>query len=301
MKLTDVIEENYEKIDKKEITKIKVEKNQTTEALLKLFSEYLVYERSRMGKNFDPKAEFPFLHWLYPKIVPFLENINPEEIMNISTCLGESKYEEHLRSAGTFLTALINVHYESTNEDVEYKIITSHLENKIANIGRGSKAKIRVYGNGGSCLGMQLAGGTITVEGDCDSEVGLGMSGGMIFISGNVHKNIGAYMSGGTITISGNVGKNVGDNMTNGKITIKGNVKDQLAFKMDGGVINVYGNAGECIGIQMTNGTVYLHGTFEHISKPDFINGKIYHQGKLIHSGWKQFFKNGKKMLKSIF
>ncbi len=300
MKLTDIIDDNYKNTDAKIVETIRVEKTALTEALLNIFSEYINYEKVRLGKNFDPNISYPFLQYLYSRTKPFVKEITPVEITKLSVCLGESKYAEHIQSCGTFLTVLINIHQDYTNQDIEYKLITNHLENKIKNIGIESKAKIQVYGDGGSCLGVRLNGGTITVNGNCQDEVGMNMNKGSIFISGNVHAGVGTGMSDGTITISGNIEKDIGEYMTGGTVIIKGNVKKKLAYKMNGGIIHAYGNAGESIGLEMTKGTVYLYGTYEHVSE-SFISGKIYHKGKLINSGFKQFVKNGELFVKSMF
>ncbi len=299
MKLTDVIEEHYEKIDKETITKIKIEKSHTTETLLNIFLEDIKSKKNElmMKSSLD---SFTLQSFWSTRIEPFIKDITPEEITKISICLSDFQNEENFSAAGIFLTALINTHSQHTDVDVEYKIITSHLDTILLKIGEENEARIRVCGNAGSFLGMHQRGGIITVEGDCHSEVGYAMYGGMITVQGNVHENVGSHMSGGTITISGNVEKDVSEYMTGGIVIIKGNVKNGLAEMMKGGEIHVYGNAGKDVGTGMRRGTMYLHGTYENISN-EFRGGKIYHQEKLIDSSLKQLAKKGVNLVKDMF
>ncbi len=292
MKLTNIIEENYEKIDPKKIDELILSKNGITEKLLTLFSEESRKNHTLLDLN-------KINNLLGVLIRPLIQDITPEEITRISTCISAFQETKESKITGFFLTKLINEHHEYAKKNIEYTLITSNFNTDVTGIGYQNRARIRVCGNGGNLLGHIMEEGSIHVEGNCIQSVGLYMHGGKISITGNVKSVVGAGMNNGEIHIFGNVEKNVGEQMRNGTITIQGNVTDLLAQKLECGTITVYGNAGKNIGKDMYGGTVELQGTYEHISE-NYIAGQIFHQGKRIRTTSKERIEKAKEIMKRL-
>ncbi len=173
------------------------------------------------------------------------EKYSSEDITAFSVELGEYQSKFEIFNAGIFISAMINVHFKKTQSQKEYRIITSHLEKAIDNIG------------------ILNCGAKIRVDGD-------------------VGRNLGAKMKSGTITVEGNAGVLVGSSMHGGTISVR-NAGNCLGLSLHGGAIHVSGSSGKFIGENMQYGTIFLDGTYErsNISK-DFRNGEIIFQGKRI-------------------
>ena len=283
MNLEKTLEEEYTHISPIEIGKVKTEKTVITHQLLTALSECL---DNFAVSIFEKKKEY-----FTKKIRPFQKDITPEEITKVSLHLSNLQSQANFSYAGYFLTTLIDLHRETTNQHVEYKIITAHLEKVLEGIGEENRSLIVIQGNGGGNLGSNMICGKITVSGDCIYDVGSCMKGGTITIKGNVKNSIGHHMTGGEIYVEGNVTEIVGRWMHQGKIIVKGNVENYVGNGLQNGRIEIYGNAGTKIGLLMQGGEIHLHGAYENISE-DFINGKIYHQKKLIQTKWKKTWKD---------
>jgi formylmethanofuran dehydrogenase subunit C len=133
-------------------------------------------------------------------------------------------------------------------------------------------------------IGKELAGGTITVEGDAGAYLGFGMKSGAIKVTGDaglyaacemkngyleIDGNAGDFlgaalpgnkmgMKGGTILVKGNVGERAGDHMRRGNILIEGNAGDYCGSRMTAGTIAVMGQTGRYPGYAMRRGTLLL-------------------------------------------
>ncbi len=293
MNLEKILEEEYKQITPAEIGKVKTEKTYITDQLLKAFSESL--NDSFFTNEFKNKKEY----FAY-KIKSFQNIITPEEITNVSLHLSNLQTNPYFSYAGYFLTALIDLHREETNKNVEYKIMTDHLEKNLEGIGYQNRSHILIDGNGGGTLGYEMISGKITVVGNCQYNIGFGMKGGKITITGNVGHDIGHHMTGGEIYVDGSVIEFVGCWMHQGKITVTGNVKKYVGNGLKNGRIDIYGNAGNEIGLYMQGGEIHLYGEYEDISNY-FVNGKIYHKNKCIQTKWKKIVKQKITGIKSLF
>ncbi len=291
MKLTEIIAGNYETIDQTKIESLYKKNNLTEKIITFLFEEKnKILNVNNLSKLND---ELKII------IHPFIQDVTPEDITTISVCLAAFEDHPQFILVGFFLTALINEHNKYTKKDIEYKIMTNHVQKKLQGIGYQNRAHIYVCKNGGVNLGYLMHEGSIHGEGDCTDCVGVYMDGGTITINGSAKNYVGSSMNGGKITVWGNVDTHAGENMTDGVITIQGNANDLLAQHLNGGTIHVYGNAGKNIGKYMRNGIVYLHGTYEHISE-DHIAGQIFHQGKRIRSTPKKSIEKARELVKRL-
>jgi formylmethanofuran dehydrogenase subunit C len=134
------------------------------------------------------------------------------------------------------------------------------------------------------CIGKELDGGEITVEGSAGAYLGLGMKSGNIEVTHNanifaacemqngfiqINGDAGDFlggalpgskqgMKGGTVLVKGNVGERAGDHMRRGTLLIEGNAGDYCASRMTAGTIAVMGQVGKYPGYAMRRGTLLL-------------------------------------------
>jgi len=124
---------------------------------------------------------------------------------------------------------------------------------------------ITVEGNAGAYLGFGMKSGSIKVTGDAGLYAACEMKNGYLEINGNAGDFLGAAlpgnkmgMKGGTILIKGNVGERAGDHMRRGNILIEGNAGDYCGSRMTAGTIAVMGHTGRYLGYAMRRGTLLL-------------------------------------------
>ena len=162
--------------------------------------------------------------------------------------------------AGLFLSALIN-----NSPDKRFQICTTHMEKKLAFLGRQSGKEVIVCGDVGGYAGIYMIGGSLVVKGSAQNCPGAGMISGEIIIEGDAGAQAGLQMEGGLLTISGKAENSVGQAMKGGQITVKGLADFDVGFNMYGGVI------------RLEQGCTKLarHG----------YGGQVYDMGKLVWQG----------------
>ena len=144
-----------------------------------------------------------------------------------------------------------------------------HIDNSFAKldyIGHGLEGgKIRVTGDVGAYLAMEMRSGEVMVSGDAGIYAACQMKNGLLHVIGNVGDFLAGALSGnkkglqgGTVIISGNAGDRVGDHMRRGMIMIEGNAGDYCGARMTAGTIAVMGETGRNIGYGMRRGTLLL-------------------------------------------
>ncbi len=114
---------------------------------------------------------------------------------------------------GSFLSALVNIHYEQTQRKETYLLFTTEevddFEDANRHLGfRNNGANILINGNAGDYLGEEMISGKITVLGKAKSHIGQDMKGGKIYVQRGCET---LYLnktdcSGGEIYIEGNIG-----------------------------------------------------------------------------------------------
>ncbi len=124
---------------------------------------------------------------------------------------------------------------------------------------------ITVEGDAGAYLGHAMKSGSINVQGDAGLYAGCELKNGLLEIEGNAGDFLGAAlpgnkqgMKGGTILVKGNVGERAGDHMRRGVILVEGNAGDYCGSRMVAGTIAVMGQAGRYVGYAMRRGTLLL-------------------------------------------
>ena len=133
-------------------------------------------------------------------------------------------------------------------------------------IGAGmTTGSIRVEGDAGDHLGLQLKGGEITVTGNAGDFAACEMKKGRITVQGNVGNSAGAPlpgnkkgMSGGMLVVHGNAGERLADQMRRGQILVAGNADAYAASRMIAGTVVVLGTVGAHCGHAMRRGSLIV-------------------------------------------
>ncbi len=212
MNLKKTVETEYESIDSSLTKEIQITEK-----------EHFLADRFRVW-NTDEGSQYISAQKILKKI-----SYTKEDITAFSLYLSYLENEIDLSFAGIFLSVLINEHYEKTEEQNEnkkkntflpYKILTSHLETEIDNIGfRNNGAQIEITGSVGSGLGAYMQAGEIIVYGNCNSSAGFCMRGGTINIKGRAGDAFGNSLQGGTL-FAEETGILCGENMQSGIIHV---------------------------------------------------------------------------------
>jgi formylmethanofuran dehydrogenase subunit C len=141
-----------------------------------------------------------------------------------------------------------------------FKNTSDKLEHLGANLAGGS---ITIEGNAGAYLGFAMTNGEIHCHGNTADFAACNMAGGLLKIDGNVGHFLGGAspglrkgMRGGTVIVKGNAGERTGDLMRRGLILIEGNVGDYCGSRMIAGTIGVLGNMGKYAAYNMQRGTL---------------------------------------------
>ncbi len=119
--------------------------------------------------------------------------------------------------AGQFLSALIN-----KGKAREFTIRTSHLDQKLYNLGLLNSKRVTVDGPGGEWCGYGMKRGSLIIRGDVGDYCGREMTGGVLCVEGRTNARFGNALWGGTIIIMGNAGWMIGQDMHDGEIHLEG-------------------------------------------------------------------------------
>lgn len=137
-------------------------------------------------------------------------------------------------------------------------------------------------------VGLGMATGRITVEGDVGMHLGAALRGGILEVHGNASDWVGAEMLGGRIHIHGNAGENLGAvyrggrlGMRGGAILVTGDIGNEAGANMRRGLIAVGGNLGAYTGISMRAGTILSFGRFGAHAGAGMVRGTL---AQLTHS-----------------
>ena len=111
--------------------------------------------------------------------------------------------------------------------------------------------------------------GSIRIEGACERLdcVGRDMTGGEILVDGDVGVQAGRLMTGGRLVLHGNAGPWAASGLKGGSVEIRGTAGDYLGGPlageiagMRGGTVVVHGGAGDRAGDRMRRGTIIIEG-----------------------------------------
>ncbi len=313
MNLKNTIAENYENVEPRKVMALHKKKDKRTDDLLFLLKE-LLPKQEQWITRLKYKIEYDIYLRTYTFIKEKKIKLSPEYITEFAFNLAELKTEKYFESSGEALSALINVHYNETRCNEEYKIPVIHFEKEIDSIGvHNSGANIKIIGNtrmnignkmtagkiivDGNCqsLGYSLIGGKIEIQGDVKLFAGTKMQGGIIHICGSRNNFIGdtAYgMRGGKIIIDGDGGNNIGTELSNGEIHIKGDIYKNCFKRMSGGTVIIEGKCKNTIAENMSGGTIYLSHTARVSTSKN--GGEIYCKGKRFTFHTRQEFQQAK-------
>ncbi len=211
-------------------------------------TEYKTVDSS-LTKEIPIKEEEHFLtdylrEWNTNELSPYISaqkilkkiTYTKEDITSFSVYLSHLENEIDLSFVGIFFSVLINEHFKkiknqiatklrgidtkgTINNSLPYKIITSHLETEIDNLGnRNNGAHVEIIGDAGYNLGANMQDGEIVVYGNCLSPVGFFMHHGKITVK-KAGDEFGKGLQGGTL-FAEETGILCGEKMQKGTIHI---------------------------------------------------------------------------------
>ena len=290
MKITDIINKEYENCEGEKISEYKkpscaysilVEKYQLwleeCDRLTEIhFNGLAGYHRETMVEE-KYSAARRILSDISSKSTSsnsILSKCTPEDIFQLSKTIVPFEYHEQFYESGLFFSSLINMHYSLHKNDpgqMVYQLNFEKNEEHLFGIGYClNGASLFIQGNCGNCLGNNMQSGHITLRGNAKHEAGARMNNGFIHILGSAENDVGHQMYGGEIIIEKNTENFLGERIFGGKITVKGNSGSHIGRGLNGGVIYIEGN--------------YEKEQFAHTAQ----EGKIFHKGKLIFHKEKQ-------------
>ncbi len=230
MKLTDVLEEEYETINqiaqpgelKNSFSKNAVDK------IIQMYESILEKKPDVNQGNSMIKSRMNILKTHY----------SIEDITAFSQVLDEyTTHESFQEITGYFLTKIIMKHYKREQTQREYILVLNETGSYFPYLGCSLDGpNIVVLGNVGRELGKVMKSGSIRVIGNAKGLVGYEMTGGSIFIEGDAGDYVGTTMMGGRIEIKKNTGIDLGINMRNGEIHVDGTIKS-VGRNISGGKI----------------------------------------------------------------
>lgn len=142
--------------------------------------------------------------------------------------------------------------------------------------------EIVVEGNIGARAGRLMTGGRLTVYGSAGPWAASGMRSGAIEIFGDAGDRLGgpiagemAGMRGGVVVVRGRVGERAGDRMRRGTIVVEGGAGAYAGSRMIAGTLVVVGRTGALPGYLMRRGTIVLGEKNEEPS-PTFIDCGVH-------------------------
>lgn len=146
------------------------------------------------------------------------------------------------------------------------QLVFANACDKLDRIGEGMfDGSIKVEGDAGAYVGLDLRGGRITVRGNCGAFAAAEMRRGLLHVHGDAGDFLGAAlpgnrqgMRGGTVIVRGNAADRCGDRLRRGSILIEGSAGDYCASRMIAGTLSVLGTLGAYPGFAMRRGTLLL-------------------------------------------
>jgi len=117
------------------------------------------------------------------------------------------------------------------------------------------------------CVGQEMKGGVLHIEGDVGLNTGRLLIGGHVIIAGSTGHYAGSGMSGGELEILGNAGDFLGGpregeihGMSGGLLIVRGSAGDRAADRLRRGTIVIEGDAGDWPGSRIVAGTLVVAG-----------------------------------------
>ena len=152
------------------------------------------------------------------------DSYNPtkEQVLEFSRALVRYKdLKDFASDTADYLTALMH-----SSRDKEFEIDLTEL-NK----------------TGGTldCLGYELHGKKLTVNGDAGNGVGLWAKDSQITVNGGAGNGVGGGAKDSQITVNGNAGYNVGQDAKDSQITVNGNAGDDVGYVAKDSQIRIKG------------------------------------------------------------
>ncbi|MDD5364630.1 MAG: formylmethanofuran dehydrogenase subunit C [Gallionellaceae bacterium] len=124
---------------------------------------------------------------------------------------------------------------------------------------------LRVQGPAGHYAGQGMRGGELVITGDAGDFAASGMRGGLLRVHGNAGDWLGAAligertgMAGGVVAVAGDVGARLGDRMRRGLVLVRGRAGNACGARMLAGTLVVAGGCGDLAGFALRRGSLIL-------------------------------------------
>ncbi len=308
MKITDIIENEYDALTEKKLAEIKqVPKSEIISKLLKLYENFMEIENSDtygryqelyvnygLSDNLNDvlRKTFPFHPWTAKDITEFCFALTPYQEV------------EEFEYSGIFISELIHQHfadsqlkkgyYLKTNverknfgeryfeKDIEKddeqnikKNIEKDLEKNIENPLNRKKIQEK---NVKEIIVEDRTTYLIPTE-HLHKKIdylGYRLIGEIIIIQGEAGRNCCKEMHAGTVTVTENVGDMLCHQMKGGTVIVEGNTFAGAGWASQGGTLIVKGNAKAPLGFHMEEGFIILEGNITEMTPINsYVNGKI--------------------------
>ncbi len=198
---------------------IQIIENPVVRRICEKYECWLKEDKDRIGRDVGHGNEHDYC-WDLVKDVFY----TVKDVFDFSVMLKKYEKQKGFSFTGLFLSALIN-----NSEKNDFKIITSHLYNKIDLVGFFNKKNLTVIGDVGQKAAWSMKGGEIVITGNTGTHTGMGMKAGKLMVEGSTDYSAGAGMQGGKLIINGSSGDYVGLISRGGEIYIYGEIKGMRA------------------------------------------------------------------------
>ncbi len=240
MKLTETIDTEYKDVAEKEALKIKKTNNPVLDKLIETCFQTLdsfacitqqnSFQRLLFlrGDLYGSGNTLLNLPEIYRHALKALSEISYTQEDITSFCTMSPLFLEHKNNPwiGTFISALINMHFAQTKTNKTYIIPVNSFSEPVHYLGISNKATyVNISGRVGTNLGHKMEQGRISVNGNADNYVGKFKRGGFLNINGSCGDYLGHHMTGGMIRVTNNAGENVGEELMCGTIYVGGKIK----------------------------------------------------------------------------
>ena len=298
MKLTNIIQDEYKNIQKKDIKAAILPKRLPKYELLE-------YTYSLIEKHYENRHKRAILQDIYSEAQTFFiekkqnKKITKETIESFVDLLPYFEGQDWFSYTGFVISAMINTHYKIKKQKEKYILKIDHLKKTIDGIGFALDGpSLHIIGNigcqnfnymmGGIAtifgnaieLGSYKTGGTIEIFGN-SYFTGQKHAGGSIYVHGNCSSFLAEEMIGGNIIVDGDCGKSACERMMSGTVTIKKNADENFCSDLRGGTVFLKGKTKYVIAKNMERGTIYLNNKIK-ISKK-IIGGTIFVNERAVY------------------
>ncbi len=275
MKLTDIVQTEYETIENKEIkTPKKAGVNRNVSRLLHCIKTYLSSDTTYSNTLLNGSGEKRFI-----KEIQRID-YTAQDITTLCFALETLTDHRLFSSSGWVISALVNEHYSRTKQKESYTLMFEHIPPLDAICYRLDGASVDIFGGVNDLFAKKMIKGTINLHGSAKDEACSYMMGGSVTIEGSIKDSGCKNMINGNVHIKGCAKSFLGEDMLQGTIFVDGNTENYCGRRMDNGYILVRGNTGDYLGRSMKRGVIVVCGNAGPFAGSNMLSGTLVIKGK---------------------